>query len=182
MIKKTNKRTMMHPSKISAKVLAELNRQFNEELGAAHSYRALSIWCETQNLKGFAGYFTKQAAEEQVHAGKIIAHVIDRDVMPKTTAIAAPKCDFKSLLEVARHAQAMEQANTQGVNSVYEAALGARDYPAQVLMQWFINEQVEEEAWCLEMVERVQAATCAGGLSDLDRHIERYLADDKGEK
>jgi hypothetical protein len=49
-------------------------------------------------------------------------------------------------------------------------------------MHWFINEQVEEEAWCLEMVERVQAATCAGGFSDLDRHIERYLADDDGKE
>jgi ferritin len=47
-------------------------------------------------------------------------------------------------------------------------------------MQWFIKEQVEEEAWSLEMVERVQAATCAGGYSDLDRHVERYLED--GEK
>jgi ferritin len=173
---------MMNPSKIPAKVLAELNRQFNQELGAAHSYRALSVWCEIQNLKGFAGYFAKQSAEEHVHAGKMIAHIIDRGAMPKTTAIAAPKYDFKSLLEAARHAQAMEQSNTKGINSVYGAALGVKDYPAQVLMQWFITEQVEEEAWCLEMVERVQAATCAGGLSDLDRHIERYLADDTGEK
>jgi ferritin len=58
---------------------------------------------------------------------------------------------------------------------VYEAALAAKDYAAQVLMHGFISEQVEEEAWCLEMVERVQAASCAGSLSDLDRHIERYL-------
>ncbi len=65
--------------------------------------------------------------------------------------------------------------NSAPPNSVYEAALAAKDYPAQVLMHWFINEQIEEEAWCLEMVERVQAASCAGGLSDLDRHIERYL-------
>ena len=173
---------MMNPSKIPAKVLTELNRQFNQELDAAHNYRALSIWCEAQNLTGFAGYFAKQAGEEQVHAEKMIAHIIDRDAMPKTTAIAAPKYDFKSLLDVARHALAMEQANTKGINSVYEAALGTKDYPAQVLMQWFITEQVEEEAWCLEMVERVQAATCAGGLSDLDRHIERYLTDDTGEK
>jgi len=174
--------TIMHPSKIPAKVLAELNRQFNQELGAAHSYRALSIWCEAQNLTGFASFFTKQAAEEHVHAEKIIAHIIDRGVMPETTAIAAPKHNFKSLLEVARHAQAMEQTNTQGINSVYETALGAKDYPAQVLMHWFIDEQVEEEAWSLEMAERVQAATCAGSISDLDRHIERYLTDTKGEK
>jgi len=49
------------------------------------------------------------------------------------------------------------------------------DYPAQVLMHWCINEQVEEEDWSTEMVERVQATTCAGSVSDLDRHIERYL-------
>jgi len=48
-----------------------------------------------------------------------------------------------------------------------------------VLLHWFINEQVEEEAWAAEMVDRVQAATCAGSVSDLDRHIERYLADEK---
>jgi ferritin len=58
---------------------------------------------------------------------------------------------------------------------VYEAALGAKDYPAQVLMHWFINEQIEEERWSAEMVERVQASTCAGSLFDLDRHIERSL-------
>jgi ferritin len=70
----------------------------------------------------------------------------------------------------------MEVANTRGIHAVYEAALAAKDYPAQVLMQWFISEQVEEERWSTEMVERVQSATCAGSLSDLDRHIERLLA------
>ena len=165
----------MQTSKIPSKVLAELNRQLNHELGAAHNYLALSIWCEDQNLKGFASYFGKQSGEEHVHAKKLMSHIVDRGVLPELTSIPAPKNNFKTLLDVALHAQAMEHANTQGINSVYEAALAAKDYPSQVLMQWFINEQVEEEAWCLEMVERVQAANCAGGLSDLDRHIERYL-------
>jgi ferritin len=79
------------------------------------------------------------------------------------------------LLEVAHHAQALEEANTQGINRVYEAALAAKDFPAQVLMHWFVAEQVEEEDRANEIVERVQSATCAGSLSDLDRHIERYL-------
>jgi ferritin len=90
-------------------------------------------------------------------------------------ALPAPKQEFGTLLEVARQAQAHERANTQGINSVYEAAVAAKDYPAQVLMQWFINEQVEEEAWTAEMIERIQAATCAGSLSSLDSHIERNL-------
>ena len=165
-------------SKIPGKVLAELNRQHNHELSAAHSYGALALWCDDKNLKGFASFFSKQAQEELVHAGKLSKHMIDRGALPDTGAIPAPKTEFKSLLEAAQHAQSMEASNTQGINAVYEAALAAKDYPAQVLMQWFINEQIEEEAWALEMVERVQAASCAGGLSDLDRHIERYLADE----
>ena len=167
-------------SKIPDKVLSELNRQLNQEFSAAHSYRALSLWCDDQNLKGFARYFARQASEEQVHAARMTSHLIDRGTLPQLTAISAPKTSFDSLVEVARHAQTMEQGNTQGINAVYEAALAAQDYPAQVLMQEFIKEQVEEEAWCLEMVERVQAANCAGGLSDLDRHIERYLEEEKG--
>ena len=169
----------MSDSKIPAKVVSELNRQINQELGAAHSYLALSIWCEEQNLKGFAAFFDKQSAEEQEHARKIIAHLTDRRVSPDVGAINAPKQKFRSLLEAARQAQEMERANTQGVYAVYEAALAAKDYSAQVLMHWFISEQVEEERWSTEMVERVESATCAGSLSDLDRHIERLLAVDE---
>jgi ferritin len=164
-------------SKIPQKVLLELNRQFNQELSSAHAYRALSFWCEEQNLKGFACYFDKQATEEYAHAKKIAAHLIDRRASPETAAITAPKQSFKSLLAIAQQAEAMEQANTQGINAVYESALAAKDYPTQVLMHWFINEQVEEERWSTEMVERVQSATCAGSLSDLDRHIESLLAE-----
>jgi ferritin len=165
----------MAKSKIAPKVSEELNRQMNHERGAAHSYLALSVWCAVRNFKGFAQYFSKQAAEEQAHAQKILKHLVDRDSAPELAALAAPKQEFKTLLEIALQAQAMEHSNTQGINAVYEAALAAKDYPAQVLMHWFINEQVEEEAWADEMVDRIQSATCAGSLSDLDRHIERLL-------
>jgi ferritin len=165
----------MSNPKIPAKVLAELNRQLNQELAAAHAYRALAVWCTDQNLQGFARLFARQTAEEQEHAEKIMTHLLDRGVIPELAGIAAPKQSFRSLLEVAHQAQSMEHANTQGINAVFEAAQTAKDYAAQVLMHWFINEQIEEEAWCLEMVERVEGASCAGGLSDLDRHIERYL-------
>ena len=171
----------MTKTSIPSKVLTELNRQLNYELGAAHAYLALSTWCAAQNLQGFAGFFCKQASEEREHAGKILQHVLDRGLAPELRAIAAPKQDFKSLLQVAEQAQAMEQANTRGINAVYETAVAAKDYPAQVLMHWFINEQVEEEAWTAEMVARVQNATCAGSVLDLDRHIEKLLSGGKGD-
>ncbi len=165
----------MSNSKIGKKVVEELNRQLNQELAAAHSYLALSVWCDLTNLKGFAKWFVKQAAEERSHADRLLKHLTDRGETAKLTALPAPKQEFKSLLEIALQAQAQERANTQGIHAVYEAALEAKDYPAQVLMHWFISEQVEEEDWAGEMVERVQRASCAGSLSELDRHIERYL-------
>lgn len=171
----------MPQSLIPPNVLVELKRQLNHELSAAHAYHAMSLWCAAQNFTGFAEFFEKQTAEEREHAGKIIEHVLDRGAQPDLAAIPAPKQDFDSLLEVARQAEAMEQANTRGINAVYEAALSAKDYPAQVLMHWFINEQVEEEAWCAELIDRVERATCAGSLSDLDRHIVRLLASDDGD-
>jgi ferritin len=158
-------------------VLAELQRQLNQELSAAHGYDALAIWCEDKNFKGFARYFYKQSAEERVHARKFTSHLLDRGVLPELAPIPAPKGKFNSLLEVARQARAMEQANTAGINAVYKAAGKDEDYPALVLLQWFITEQIEEEDWADEMVDRVEAASCAGGLSDLDRHIERYLTE-----
>ena len=165
----------MNKSKIPKKVSEELNRQLNQELAAAHSYLALSVWCDARNFKGFGKYFVKQAGEERTHAERFIKHLTDRGVTAEVTAVPVPKQEFKTLLEVVQQVQEQEHANTLGINAVYEAAVAAKDYPAQVLMHWFINEQVEEEAWATEMVERVPAATCAGGLSDLDRHIERYL-------
>ena len=166
----------MSKSTIPAKVFTELNRQLNHELSAAHNYQALSLWCTARNLTGFASFFSRQAGEEREHAEKMIDHALDRGATPELAALPAPPREFASLLDVALQAQAMEQANTKGINAVYEAALAAKDYPAQVLMHWFINEQVEEEAWCAEMVDRVKGASCAGSLSDLDRHIERQLA------
>jgi ferritin len=171
----------MAKTHIPAKVLTELNRQLNHEFSAAHAYLAMSTWCAARNLKGFAGFFSKQAEEEREHAEKMIEHVLDRGLAPQLAAILAPKQEFDSLLKVAEQAQKMEQVNTQGINAVYEAAVAAKDYPAQVLMHWFINEQVEEEAWAAEMVDRVQGATCAGSLLDLDRHIEKLLGEGSGD-
>jgi ferritin len=166
---------------IGVKTLVELQRQLNHELGAAYAYEALSLWSDDQNLKGFGRYFWKQAHEEREHARRIMKHLLDRGVVPELAQLAAPRVKFSSILEVAKTAQQMEQANTRGINAAYEAALGEKDYAVQVMLHWFINEQVEEEDWCAEMVDRVEKANCAGGMSDLDRHIERYLMEEVAE-
>jgi ferritin len=165
----------MGTERIPQTVSQELNRQLNRELAAAHHYDALAWWCAHQTLPGFERFFRKQAAEEREHAARIGRHLAGRGVCPVLEAVPAPRTDFASLLDVARQAQALEQDNSRGIHAAYEAALAAKDYPAQVLLHWFIQEQVEEEAWTAEMVARVETASCAGALLDMDRHIERLL-------
>ena len=103
----------MSNSKIPPSVLSELNRRINQELGAAYSYRALANWCDDQNLAGFTRWFSKQVGEEHIHAQKMIDFIIDRGTLPELSTLAAPKTTFKSLVEVARHVQAMEEKNTR---------------------------------------------------------------------
>jgi ferritin len=166
------------PSSVAPSVVVELTRQLNHEQSAAYAYQAMALWCEDRNFDGFARFFHKQCGEEREHARKFIDHLLDRGVLPELAALPAPRGQFLTLMDVARHAQAMERQNTAGIHAAYEAALGAKDYPAQVLLHWFISEQVEEEDWAQEMLDRLARADCAGGLAELDRHIERYLADD----
>ena len=160
---------------IKPATLAALKNQYNDELNNAHAYDAFAVWCKKQNLKGFGAYFHLQATEERAHAEKIAEHLLDRGEAPETGALTAPKNDFAGILAVAKFAQSMEGATTARVNAIYETAVKEGDYPAQFLMQWFINEQVEEEAWTDEMVDRITSASCAGGLNSLDRHIVGIL-------
>lgn len=154
-----------------------LEKQADHERFAAASYGALSRWCAFKNWDGFAEFFTRQAAEEQEHADKIYDHLILRGVLPTFGPLAAPQSSFSDLLEAAKTALALEKANTQGIVSAYELAQQTSDYPAQFLMQWFITEQVEEEAWAEKMVAKVMAANCAGSLAYLDRHIVKELTE-----
>ncbi len=156
-------------------VVEALEKQLTHELYAANCYLAMAYWCSVNDWDGFAKFFHKQAGEEREHAAKMLNHLVDRAVLPRIGALPAPRHEFPALIEVARTALALERTNTAGINAAYAVALEHKDYPSQVMLQWFINEQVEEEAWCAELIDRVAAANCAGGLAELDRHIVKYL-------
>ena len=161
---------------VKPSVATELQRQLNHEWAASHSYEALALWCEDQNFKGFARFFLEQAGEEREHARRIMSHLLDRSVRPVLSPVPAPRGEFGSLMEVATQAREMERANTVGIHAAYEVAVREKDYPAQVMLQWFVTEQVEEENWADELVDRVNRAQCSGSVAELDRHIERYLS------
>lgn len=143
---------------LSEKLQKALNEQINNELFAAYQYLAMAEYFAAMNLDGFAHWMRLQREEEIEHAMKIFDFVIDRDARVKLSAIAAPPSKFASPLDVLKKALEHERSVTEKINTLYTAAKKENDYPTEALMQWFVLEQVEEEASALKVVERLEMA------------------------
>lgn len=162
---------------MNATLQSALNDQANHELFAAHSYRAMSLWCASNDFSGFAEFFNKQAEEELEHAEKFLDHMLDRGIAPKLTGMDAPKVEFANLVEIAEYAETLERRNSENINQCYDIALEIKDFACQPMLLKFIDEQVEEEAWAAKMITLTQRAECPGATYNLDRHIIKELAE-----
>jgi len=122
-----------------------INTQINKELYSYYLYLAMSAHFTENNLEGFAHWLHVQADEEMTHAMKFYDFLLDRGGHVNLEAIAAPTATWKTTNELFDQVLAHEQMITASINTLYELALKEKDYPSQVLLQWYINEQVEEE-------------------------------------
>ncbi len=148
---------------IGKKMQDAFNGQIQAELYSAYLYLSMSIYCERKNLKGFAAWLRVQYQEEMDHAFKLMAYVGERSGAVQLQAIDAPPAEFGSPVEVFEKVLAHEQHVTSLINNVYEVALTEKDFAAQIFLQWFITEQVEEEASAGEMLEKLKTAGDKGG-------------------
>lgn len=130
---------------LNPKIQDALNDQVKHELYSEYVYLAVSAYCHSINLPGFAHWFQMQSSEERVHAMKLYNFILDRGGQVKLQALDAPAYEFGTPLQIAQKALEHETKVTAYINKLYELALHENDYPTQVLLQWFINEQVEEE-------------------------------------
>ncbi len=141
---------------MSDAVNALIEAQIGHEFGASQTYLSMAGWFEKESLGGFASWMREQSQEEIEHAMKFFDFLVDRGVAPKLPALPSPTNEFDGSLEVFEAAFAHEKKVTGQINAIYEAALEARDYQAQVLLQWFISEQLEEEKLTGGMVDRLR--------------------------
>lgn len=133
-----------------------MNEQINKELFSSYLYLSMAAYFEDKNLSGFAHWMRMQEAEERAHAMKFYEHVIERGGKVTLKGLAAPKTEWKSSLEVAEEVAAHEAQITASIYALYELALQEKDYPAQIMLQWFISEQVEEEKHAAEIVANLK--------------------------
>ncbi len=141
---------------ISQKLQDAINEQIKAELYSAYIYLSMSAYYETQNLPGFAHWMRLQYEEELLHALKFFDHLNERGGRVTLMAIDAPPAEFDSPLAAFRAAYEHECKITAKIHALYKLALQEHDYAAQSLLQWFIDEQVEEEKNTLDVVEQLE--------------------------
>ena len=153
-------------------VVKAFNDQINEELYSSYVYLAMAAHFEDMNLAGFAHWMRQQAQEEVGHAMRLFSHLTRRGGRVVLKAIGEPPADFGSPLDAFQAALAHEQHITGTIHALYEVALAEKDYPAQLELQWFIDEQVEEEENAGGIVEALKmAGDNQGALLMLDREM-----------
>ena len=140
----------------SEQLLNALNDQFNFELLSGYYYMAMASYCESEDMKGFAHFMTEQAKEEYEHAMKFYEFINDIDGRVKMQAISEPKNDYNSFLEVFQEALSHEKLVTSKINDLLDIAMKEKDYPTLQFLQWFVAEQVEEEATMRDIVAKLE--------------------------
>src|SRR6266498_1629642 len=133
-----------------------MNEQINKELFSSYLYLSMAAYFEARNLSGFAHWMRVQADEEREHAMKFYNFILERGGNVLLKAIDAPKTEWSSSLEVAQEVAAHEAKVTASIYALYELAQQEKDYPTQVMLQWFITEQVEEEKNASEILANLK--------------------------
>lgn len=147
---------------ISKKVQDAINEQIKNEIYSAYLYLSMSAHFEAENLPGFAHWMRVQFEEEMTHALKLYDHMNERGGRTKLLAIPEPHSEWNTSLEVFNQVLEHEQHVTSLIHNLYKTALEENDYAAQVMLHWFINEQVEEEKNATEIVEQLKLIDARG--------------------
>jgi ferritin len=151
-----------------------INKQINEEMYSAYLYLSMSSYFENINLKGFANWMYVQYQEEVEHAMKFYQHLKDRGGKMKLYAIAEPPSEWKSPLDAFKATLKHEQHITKCINDLVDLAEKIKDRAAYNMLQWFINEQVEEEANDEEIIAQLEMiGDNKNGLLMIDRELSQ---------
>ncbi len=157
---------------LTSKMQEALNAQLNGEYYSSYLYLSMSAYGESIDLKGFAHWFLIQTQEEMTHAMKLFNYIVDRKGEVRLRAIDGPPTKWDSALAVFEDALAHEQHVTERINQLTDLALAEHDHATWTLLQWFISEQVEEEASLDVIVQQLKlAAGTPAALFMLDREL-----------
>lgn len=157
---------------LTEKMQQALNDQLNAELNAYYTYLSMSAYFEDQNLKGFAAWMRNHSDEEMVHAMKIYAFINERRGRVRLQPIAQPTIDWDAPLAAFEDALRHEQHVTHLINNLVDLSIQESDHATNSFLQWFVDEQVEEEQVVDAVIQDLKRVGDYGpGLFLLDREL-----------
>jgi len=157
---------------IGDKMVEAINKQLNAELYSGYLYVSMSAYFESLDLPGFAHWMRAQAQEELLHAMNFYHYLVDKDARVAVLPIEQPPTEWDSPLAVFQHAYEHEQKISGLINALVERAMSERDFATNVVLQWFVNEQIEEEASAKAVVQQLKRAGASNeALMLLDREL-----------
>lgn len=152
------------------KLEAAINEQINFEIESAHIYLAMAGYIATLGLEGFESWMMVQFEEELAHARKFIDYVNERGGRVNIKGFADPENEFKSLLDVLEISLGHEKEVTRRINNLMSIAYDVKDYASISFLQWYVDEQVEEEDNFNKLIDKVKLVK-DGGLYHLDKEM-----------
>ncbi|UCH66448.1 MAG: ferritin [Ignavibacterium sp.] len=156
----------------SKKVQDALNKQINAELYSSYLYLSMAAFFESHDLQGFAKWFRLQADEEYSHGMKIFDYMHDIGGKVTLSKIEGPKTDWDSFLSVFQETSKHEQEVTKSINDIVDLAMAEKDHATVNFLQWFVGEQVEEEATAEQNVRKMEMiGDSKSGLYMLNREL-----------
>lgn len=157
---------------ISKNLQNAINNQIHSEIYSSYLYMAMAAYADGKNFKGIANWFKVQSQEEWEHAMKFYNFLVERGANVIFKAIEQPPSDFKSILQAFEATLEHEKKVTASIHKLYELAVKEGDYPTQVMLHWFINEQVEEEANAMEIIEKIKlVGEKSGSILWIDKEL-----------
>ncbi len=157
---------------LSDKLQDALNEQMKNEFYSAYLYLAMAAWCDAEELPGFASFYRVQAMEEIAHGDKFFRYICEKGGRAVMRAIDEPQNDYASPVEVFEKALEHERKVTAMINQLTDLAIAESDHATRIFLQWFVTEQVEEEASFSAWVSKVRRVAGDGrGLLMLDHEL-----------
>lgn len=157
---------------INERVRKVINEQINKELYSSYLYLSMSAYFENKNLKGFANWTRVQALEESAHGLKFYDYLNNRGGKVELAPIEGPKTNWNSILEIFEEIYEHEQKVTALINNIAHVAFEERDFATQSYIQWFVNEQVEEESNASGLIEQLKLiGDNSSGIFMLDKEL-----------
>jgi len=162
---------------ISKNMASALNNQVNREFYSSFFYLSMSAQSDSLGLKGLANWFLMKYQEETLHAMKIYKYILDQGEQIELLAIDKPPTTFETPLAMFEDTLAHEKTVTQHINELVDMAMSEKDHATHIFLQWFVTEQIEEEATVAEIIGKIKLVGSRGdGLFMIDNQIGEKAA------